>query len=81
MKPAHSQGKQQGIEDVGTPTLVEMKISFFRPARVGATITGTGRIVKGGRRLFFAEVEVTDEDGKLLAKASGTEIPSEVTKR
>ena len=63
------------------PTLAEMKVSFFRPARVGTRITGTGRVVKRGRRLLFAEAEVTDEDGKLLAKASGTEIPSDVTKR
>ena len=62
------------------PTLAEMKVSFFRPARVGTRITGTGRVVKRGRRVLFAEVEVTDEDGKLLAKASGTEIPSDVTK-
>ena len=63
------------------PTLAEMKVSFFRPAKVGSTITGTGRVVKRGRRVLFAEVEVTGEDDKLLAKASGTEIPSDVTKR
>lgn len=61
------------------PTLAEMKVSFFRPARIGSTITGNGRVVKRGRRILFAEVEVTDEAGKLLAKASGTEIPSDVT--
>jgi uncharacterized protein (TIGR00369 family) len=63
------------------PTLAEMKVSFFRPARVGTRITGTGRVVKKGRRVLFAEVEVIGEDGKLLAKASGTEIPSDVTKK
>jgi uncharacterized protein (TIGR00369 family) len=63
------------------PTLVEMKVSFFRPARVGTRITGAGRVIKRGRRVLFAEAEVTDEDGKLLAKASGTEIPSDVTNR
>ena len=62
------------------PTLAEMKVSFFRPAKVGTKITGTGRVIKRGRRVLFAEAEVTDEDGKLLAKASGTEIPSDVTK-
>jgi acyl-coenzyme A thioesterase PaaI-like protein len=56
-------------------------VSFFHPARVGTRITGTGRVIKRGRRVLFAEAEVTDEDGKLLAKASGTEIPSDVTKR
>jgi uncharacterized protein (TIGR00369 family) len=62
------------------PTLAEMKVSFFRPAKVGTKITGTGRVVKRGKRVLFAEVEVIGEDGKTLAKASGTEIPSDVTK-
>ena len=60
------------------PTLAEMKVSFFRPAPVGMELTGTGRVIKRGRRVLFAEVEVTDGDGRLVAKASGTEIPSKL---
>jgi uncharacterized protein (TIGR00369 family) len=58
------------------PALAEMKISIFRPAVAGTTITGTGRVLKKGRRVLFAEAEVFSEDGKLIAKASGTEIPA-----
>jgi uncharacterized protein (TIGR00369 family) len=58
------------------PALAEMKISIFRPAVQGTTITGTGRVLKKGRRVLFAEAEVFSEDGKLIAKASGTEIPA-----
>ncbi|MEA2460395.1 MAG: hypothetical protein QOH90_572 [Actinomycetota bacterium] len=58
------------------PALAEMKISIFRPAPSGTTITGKGRVLKKGRRVLFAEAEVFGADGKLIAKASGTEIPA-----
>jgi uncharacterized protein (TIGR00369 family) len=58
------------------PALAEMKISIFRPAVAGTTITGTGRVLKKGRRVLFAEAELFSQDGKLIAKASGTEIPA-----
>jgi uncharacterized protein (TIGR00369 family) len=53
-----------------------MKISFLRPAPAGTELTGTGRMLKAGKRLMFAEVEITDADGKLIAKVSGTELPA-----
>jgi uncharacterized protein (TIGR00369 family) len=60
-------------EDV-YPALAEMKISFLRPAPAGTTITASGRMLKAGKRIMFAEVEVKDDDGNLLAKVSGTEL-------
>jgi uncharacterized protein (TIGR00369 family) len=59
------------------PALAEMKVSFLRPAPAGTTITGTGRMVKSGKRLLFVEADITDGDGNLIAKVSGTEIPAE----
>ena len=59
------------------PALAEMKISIFRPAPAGAELTGRGRVVKPGKRVLFSEAEVTDEDGRLIAKASGTAVPAE----
>ncbi len=56
------------------PALAEMKISFLRPAPAGSKIVGTGRLLKAGKRLMFAEVEVSDEQGRLIAKVSGTEL-------
>ena len=58
------------------PALAEMKLSIFRPVPAGTKLTGTGRVLKAGKRVLFAEAEVTDPDGKLVAKASGTEIPT-----
>ena len=59
------------------PALAEMKISIFRPAPAGTRLTATGRIVKPGRRVMFSEAEIKDEDGRLVARASGTAVPAE----
>jgi uncharacterized protein (TIGR00369 family) len=58
------------------PALAEMKISIFRPAPAGTLLVGDGYVLKEGKRVLFAEAEITDEDGNLIAKASGTEIPT-----
>jgi len=56
------------------PTL-EMKTSFFRPGAPGK-IRGVGKVVKWGRQVAFTEGELFDPDGRLLAKATGTAIPT-----
>ena len=57
--------------------LAEMKISIFRPAPAGTELIGRGYVVKAGKRVLFAEAEITNSDGEVLARASGTEIPTE----
>ena len=56
------------------PTL-EMKTSFFRPGAPGK-LRGVGRVAKWGRQVAFTEGELYDADGRLLAKATGTAIPT-----
>jgi uncharacterized protein (TIGR00369 family) len=56
------------------PTL-EMKTSFFRPGMPGK-LRGVGRVAKWGRQVAFTEGELYDADGRLLAKATGTAIPT-----
>ena len=53
----------------------EMKTSFFRPAKPGL-IRGIGRVAKWGRTLAFTEGELYDPEGRLLAKATGTAVPT-----
>ena len=53
----------------------EMKTSFFRPASFGP-IKGIGRVSRWGRTLAFTEGELYGPDGKLLAKATGTAVPT-----
>jgi acyl-CoA thioesterase len=51
---------------------VEMKTSFMAPVRVGALLTCTASVVSGGRRVAFAEAEVVDDGGTVVARASST---------
>ena len=56
------------------PTL-EMKTSFLRPAMPGS-LRGLGRVVKWGRSICFMEGELYDAEGRLLAKSTGTAMPT-----
>jgi uncharacterized protein (TIGR00369 family) len=60
------------------PTL-EMKTSFLRPALPGGKLRAVGRVVKWGRTIAFTEGEIYDEQGRLLAKATGTAMPTPFT--
>ena len=55
----------------------EMKISFFRPARIGSTLTCTAEVVSGGKRAAFVEAEVVDDEGRVVARATSTYQHSE----
>ena len=54
----------------GCATL-ELKINYFRPIQEG-TVRAEGRLVNRSRRTAYAEGEVVNQEGKVLAKASGT---------
>lgn len=60
------------------PTL-EMKTSFFRPALPGP-LRGIGRVARWGKTVAFTEGELYDGEGRLLAKATGTAIPTPFTR-
>jgi uncharacterized protein (TIGR00369 family) len=54
-------------------TSLEIKAGYLRPVRHGGgELTGTGRVTKPGRRAAFADGEVRDADGRLIATASST---------
>ena len=50
----------------------EIKVSFLKPAKVGSTLTCTAYVISGGKRAAFIEAEITDEAGRMIAKASST---------
>jgi uncharacterized protein (TIGR00369 family) len=52
-------------------TTVELKINFLRAVREG-TLTAEAKVVKAGATLGYVECDVTDEQGRLVAKASST---------
>jgi uncharacterized protein (TIGR00369 family) len=57
-------------------TSIEIKVNYLRPVRVltdrPAELTAHGWVTKPGRRVAFAEGDVRDVDGRVVATASST---------
>lgn len=52
-------------------TTIELKINFFRPVWE-AQLRAEGKVVRRGSTIGYTECEITDEQGRLVAKASST---------
>jgi uncharacterized protein (TIGR00369 family) len=52
-------------------TTVELKINFFRPVWK-AQLRAEGKVVRRGKSVGYVECEVSDENGRAIAKASST---------
>ena len=52
-------------------TTVELKINFFRPVWK-AELRAEGKVIRRGKTVGYVECEVTDENGRAIAKASST---------
>ena len=57
-------------EDEGSTT-IELKMNFLRPVIAGH-LQAVGRIVKAGRTIGLTECDITDDQGRLVARASST---------
>lgn len=53
-------------------TSAEIKVNYMRPALGGTELTIRGWVTKPGRRLAFAEAEIRDPEGRLVANATST---------
>jgi len=53
----------------------QFNIHFIAGAKVNDELIAEGRVVKSGQRVGISEIMVTNQDGKLIAKATGTTIP------
>jgi uncharacterized protein (TIGR00369 family) len=52
-------------------TTVELKVNFFRPIWQ-AQLKAEGTVVQRGRTIGYVECDITDEQGRLVAKAAST---------
>ena len=52
-------------------TTIELKINFFRPVWE-TRLQAEGKVVRRGSTIGYVECEITDEGGRLVAKASST---------
>lgn len=59
------------LNDEQAFTTLEFKINFIRPVSAGH-LTAVGSVPHHGRTTGYTEAVVTNEDGKLVAKAVGT---------
>jgi uncharacterized protein (TIGR00369 family) len=59
------------LADDETFTTLELKINFLRPVWTG-TLRAESRVVHGVRTIGVTECDVTDADGRLIARATGT---------
>jgi acyl-CoA thioesterase len=53
---------------------VQLNINFMSTAPAGETLYAEGKVVHAGRSLGIAEMTVSDSNGKLIARASGTTV-------
>lgn len=63
-----------------THVTVNLDVQYIDAARDGRIIA-RGRAVKSGGRVTYAEADLVHEDGRLLARSSGTMIPMEPRKQ
>ncbi|TRZ94293.1 MAG: PaaI family thioesterase [Dehalococcoidia bacterium] len=59
-----------------TPNVAsQFNIHFIASAAVDDELTAECKVVKSGRRVCISEMTVTNQEGKLIARATGTTIP------
>lgn len=64
------------VNSMSRPNIAsQFNIHFIAAAKAGDELIAEGRVVKSGRRVSIAEMTVTNQEGKLIARATGTTIP------
>ena len=64
-----------GTNSLISPSIAtQFNIHLISGASVGDELTAECRVVKSGRRIGVSEMTVTDQTGKLIAKATGTTV-------
>jgi acyl-CoA thioesterase len=53
----------------------QFNIHFVASADIDDELVAECRVIKRGRRVCISEMSVSNQDGKLIAKATGTTIP------
>ena len=65
-----------GSNSMSLPSLAtQFNIHFIAGAGPDDELTAECRVVRSGRRVGVSEITVTNQEGKLIAKATGTTIP------
>lgn len=63
------------VNSLKYPSLaVQFNTYFLASAYAGDELTAEAKVIRSGRRVSVAEVKITNQDGKLIATANGTDI-------
>ena len=60
-----------GLNEATHAVTTSLSVTFLRPGGIGV-VTARGRVVKRGSRFGYAEADVVDANGTLLARAAAT---------
>lgn len=64
------------VNTLNSPTVAtQFNINFLAAAKEGDELTAEGNVIKAGKRVITCEMTVTGNEGKLIARATGTSIP------
>ena len=65
-----------GSNSLASPSIAsQFNIHFIAAAEVDDELTAECQVIKSGQRVGISEITVTNQGGKLIAKATGTTIP------
>lgn len=67
-------------KDKERPVTIELKVNFCSPVKEGV-LHARGQVVQKGKRIAICEVDVTGEDGELVAKGISTYMVRELEAR
>lgn len=59
-------------KDFSVVSTLELKVSFLDSVLKNDHLISTSKIIRKGRKIIFAEAEVENQKGQLVAKSSGT---------
>jgi acyl-CoA thioesterase len=64
------------INSLNMPSVAtQFNIHLLAPAAVGEELTAEGKVLRNGKKVGISEMIVTNQSGKIIAKATGTTIP------
>ena len=65
-----------GCNSLAYPSIAtQFNIHIIAGAKADDEITAECRVVRSGKRVGLSEITVTNQEGKLIARATGTSIP------
>jgi acyl-CoA thioesterase len=65
-----------GSNSLASPSIAsQFNIHFIAAAEVNDELTAECQVIKSGQRVGISEITVTNQGGKLIARATGTTIP------